>query len=514
MNTSSSARPLRALAREIRLVASPGEDAAPLHRRLYRQLRGHILSGHLPPGTRLPSARMLATDLRVSRNTVEAAMAQLVDEGFVERRVGAGTVVSESVRDAAPFAGGARTGVLGGAAGPRARPSKRGRLLEELGRAEMSGDGELGPCFTNTSLFPLQAWTRLLARHARRAGVAQMVPNDSQGLPELRREIAGYASLGRGLKCAPEQVLVLGSTQEALDLAARVMLDPGDTAVVEDPGYPSARAALAAAGARIAPVRVDAQGLVTDALPTRGRPRLAYVTPSHQFPLGVTMSLARRIELLRWAESRDAWVIEDDYDSEFRHDGRPLAALQSLQAGGRVLYVGTYNKVLFPGLRLAYVILPHGWMPSFVAARRITSGSWSPLAQSVLAEFLASGRFAAYLRHARQFYARSRDRLVAGIAEHWGDAVRTGPSSTGLHLVTHLPARADDVAMARLARRHGLPTAPLSRYFVSRRVRKGLVIGYGPGTPDALDASVRAIGPALRAHVRKAGSHVHSEDHA
>ncbi len=498
--TSLPQRTGRSLAREIRMVSRPGDDGAPLYRRLYRQLRAHVLSGQLAPGTRLPSARTLASDLRVSRNTVEAAMAQLVDEGFVERRVGAGTVVSASVGEAAPFAPAARATVFPASEAPprRVRLSRRGESLLALGRVEIDGDTTTGLCATNLQRFPLQAWTRLLARRARRAGTSLLVPSDPLGLPELRREIAHHASLTRGLRCSEQQVLVVGSTQEAIDLAARVMLDPGDTVLMEDPGYRSARAALLGAGARVAPVPVDAHGLVTSALPRRGRARLVYVTPSHQYPLGVEMTLARRLELLRWADERDVWVIEDDYDSEFRHDGRPIAALQSLRPDGRVLYVGTYNKVLFPGLRLAYLILPGDWTRAFAAARRVASGSWSPLPQAVLAEFIASGRFATFLRQARQFYARSRDCLVDAIAEHWGDAVTTGPASTGLHLVAGLPERADDAALARRARTCGLSAAALSGYYHALKPRRGLVLFYGASTPDALAAGVRAFAKHLR----------------
>jgi GntR family transcriptional regulator/MocR family aminotransferase len=365
-------------------------------------------------------------------------------------------------------------------------------MLHALGQFELDRDLETGSCATNLHRFPLQAWTRMLARRARRGGHALLVPSDPLGLPELRHEIASYASLTRGLRCTADHVLVLGSTQEALDLVARVIADPGESVVMENPGYRGARAAFLGAGLRLLPVPVDRHGLVTRALPSRGRTPVAYLTPSHQFPLGVTMSLQRRLELLRWAERRDAWLIEDDYDSEFRHDGRPIAALQSLAPGARVLYVGTYNKVLFPGLRLAYVILPDEWLGAFAAARRVASGGWAPLLQAVLAEFIASGRFAGYLRAARQFYTRSRDRLVESIAAHWGDAVTLGPSSTGLHVVAHLGKRRDDVALARAVRRHALPAAPLSGYYAGAPARPGLVIGYGSSNPDALAVAVKA----------------------
>jgi GntR family transcriptional regulator/MocR family aminotransferase len=481
----------RALAREIRLVARPGDDA-PLYQRLYRQLRGHILSGHLAPGARLPSARTLAADLGISRNTVEASVAQLVDEGYVVRRVGAGTVVASSLaRESTPAA------ASGGRDAP-VRLSRRGALLSSLGAGELRRDADTGPWATNLDRFPLGEWTRLLARRSRRAGRELLGSGDAQGLGELRREIASHATLSRGLRCSADRILVVAGTQEAMDLTARVALDPGEQVVVEEPGYLSSRAAFTAAGAKLVMVPVDGDGLVTRRLPRRGRVRLACVTPSHQFPLGVPLSLARRLELLRWAAARDAWVVEDDYDSEFRYDGRPLAALQSLDTEGRVIYVGTFNKVLFPGLRLAYLVLPAGWVPAFVAARRLAGGTSSPLLQSALAEFMATGRYAAYLRQGRVFYAGCRDRLRACVARDWGDRVRLGPSSTGLHLVAHLPEGSNDTELSRLARRQGLSALPLSRYYGDAK-RPGLVISYGAADPDRIAAAISA----LARHVRR-----------
>jgi GntR family transcriptional regulator/MocR family aminotransferase len=486
----------RALAREVQLVAAPGEGRLPLHQRLYRQLRGHILEGRLAAGAMLPSARTLAADLRLSRNTVESALAQLVAEGFVERRVGAGTRVSATVGDAAPFLG--RAATTPGAAPPRAvRPSRRGAVLARHGEVELVRDHETGTCATDLRRFPSDAWNRLFARQLRRSGTAHMVGGDPLGLPALRHEIVRHVAMARGVRCAPDQVLVVGSTQEALDLVARVVLDPGDAVLMEDPGYPSARAAFLASGARVHPVPVDAEGVRVAAGPTSAR--LLYVTPSHQFPLGVHMSLARRLEVLEWAARTRGWVVEDDYDSEFRYDGRPLAALQSLDDDERVLYLGTYNKVLFPGLRLAYLVLPRAWVRTFAAARRLITGGAMPLAQAVLAEFLASGRFAAYLRQARHHYGRRRDLLLATVPTLWGGRVRLGPSATGLHLVAHLAGGVDDRALALRARAAGLAASPLSGYVVRQRRLRGLVMSYGPTDRAALGDAVRDLAPVVRA---------------
>jgi GntR family transcriptional regulator/MocR family aminotransferase len=484
----------RGASSRIDLLAAPGEEDVPLYLRIYRQLREHILSGSLEPGARLPSARMLARDLGVSRNTVEAAFAQLVDEGFVDRRVGAGSVVVESLGEAAPFA------TLRSPAKVRPSPSapprlgKRGTAILELGRAEIGSDSGTGAWATNAPAFPWRAWNRLLAREARRLGPTLLGAFPQAGLKELRVQVAKYASLARGVRCEAEQVLVVNSTQQAIDLAARLLLDPHQQALIEDPCYPSAFAALVAAGAKVRGVPVDEDGAVVDGLPKAG---LIYVTPSHQFPLGVTMSLQRRLALLQWAALHGAWILEDDYDSEFRHDGRPIAALQGLDGAGRVIYIGTFNKVLFPGLRLAYLIVPANLVDAFAAARRIVDGYSAPLAQVVLAEFMGGGQFAGYIRQARQHFASCRDALVESVTTQWGTAVRLGPSSTGLHVVAHLPGRIDDRPLAEQPVK-GLSVAALSRYYLGRRKKKGLLLGYGTATPDEIRAAIRRLRPSLR----------------
>ncbi len=505
MRTVPGGRP-RTLAREIQVVAAPGDAATPLYVRLYRQLREHILAGTLARGTALPSARTLAADLGVSRNTIEAAYGQLVAEGFVARRVGAGSVVAESVADAAPFAP-ARAARRQRARAPRTEPtarperaarlSQRGAEMRRLGVRDAEGDRRLGVCATNIHRFPLRAWRRLVAREARRMTTGLLLPGPQDGLPALRQQIAEHATLARGLRCTPEQVFVVGSTQQALDLLARVLLDPGDVAIVEEPGYAAARAALIAAGARLLPAPVDDEGLAVDALPRATGARLVYVTPSHQFPLGVTMSLARRLALLRWADTHDTWIVEDDYDSEFRHDGRPLAALQALDRTARVLYVGTFNKVLFPGLRLAYLVLPAALVDVFAAARRIVDAFTPVFMQSVLAEFMAGGHYAAYLRQARSYYAQCRDLLVARAAVHWSGAVRLGPASTGLNVVAHLPKGTQDEPLADAAQRFALGVTALSRYYYGARPSPGLLFSYGAVPPRAIERAVRDIAPLL-----------------
>lgn len=477
----------------------PGDT--PLYTQVYRRFRDTILSGALKPGARLPSARTLARDLRVSRNTVEAAFLQLTAEGFVARRVGSGTVVAETLAARAPFSPGSNRSsapkLLRSPAPVRAAPplSNRGRMIAELGRAEIAADYPMAPCGADVVAFPTKIWNRLLARASRQGGAFRFV--DPFGLPALRAAIVEHARLTRGVQAEPEQVIVVSSTQQAIDLAARLLLDPGSTAIVEDPGYTAARAALVAAGAEIRSIPVDESGIVTDRLDGVPNARLAYVTPSHQYPLGVTMSLPRRLAMLQWADRRGTWIIEDDYDSEFRYQGRPIAALQGLDRSGRVLYVGTCNKVLFPGLRLAYLIVPNALIDAFAAARRISDGFSSPLSQTVLADFMAGGHFAAYLRLARDHYQMCRDVLVDRMRTQWGKAATAGPSDTGIHLVGYLQPDRDDARIARTALPNGLGVAALSRYYTGQPTARGLVLTYGATTPEQIVRSVDALTMAV-----------------
>lgn len=476
----------------ITLLDGAAPDGTPLYARLYRSVRQLILDGALAPGTTLPSSRALAADLAVARNTVETAYAQLRAEGFITRRIGAGTVVAAAVRESAPFARRA-----GASRRPPSAPpvlSTRGRAMRDAGLAELAGDRQAGPCATDITLFPSATWHRLLTRAARLTSSA-LLPADPQGVPALRAAIAAHVQVTRGVSCTAEQVVITNSTQQALDLLTRLLLDAGDTAVVEDPGYRGARSAFGAAGVRVLPVPVDAQGLVTDALPAAGV-RMAYVTPSHQYPLGVTLSLPRRLALLAWAARSGSWLLEDDYDSEFRHDGRPIAALHGLDRDGRVLYVGTWNKVLFPGLRIAYAVVPPLLVDALVGARRIVDGPANPVMQQALARLLADGHVAAYLRAARRQYAERRDALVDAVRREWGTHAMLGPVDTGLHAVAHLARTIDDTRVAAAALpTGGLGVSPLSRYYLAAPARRGLLLNYGAANETAIARGIAQLTP-------------------
>ena len=320
----------------------------------------------------------------------------------------------------------------------------------------------------------------------------------------MREAISGYLGARRAARCSPEQVVVVSGSQQALDLAARVLLDPGDAAWVEDPGYAGARAALAGAGARLVPVPVDDDGLDVSAGKEREPDaRLAYVTPSHQYPLGPTMGLGRRLELLRWASGAGAWIVEDDYDGEYRYGGRPLEALQGLDTGGRVVYVGTFSKVLFPALRLGYLVVPPDLVDAFVAARELSDRGSPVIEQSVLADFIAEGNFARHVRRMRALYASRQEALVEAAKQELSGLLNIGPAEAGMHLVGSLPWGADDREASRRATSYGVEAPPVSAYamkgapYPENPHRPGLLLGYAALTEAEILRGVRRLAAAL-----------------
>ena len=489
----------------IRLLAEPDADPGrPLYMRLYLRIREGVLQGAIAPGTRLPSARVLARELGVSRNTVEAALRQLQAEGFVVRRVGSGTRVAEDLPARLLKPGAERASRARGAGESRRRASRppgalsaRGRWVEAAGDETVLPPGlTFAPCLPGVEGMPWEVWDRIARRHVRRSARSRLSPAPA-GLRALREAIAGYVHMSRGVRCTPDQVVVVESTQQAIDLVARMLLDPGDAVWMEDPGYVSARRAFVAAGARPVPVPVDEDGVdVARGAAVAPDARLAYVTLSHQYPMGVTLSLARRLELLEWAADAGAWILEDDYDSELRYDGRPLASVQGLDASGRVLYAGTFNKVLFPGLRIAYLIVPEELVAAFVRAKEISSGATPLLLQGVLAEFIGEGHFSVYLRRVRDVLAQRRDRFLELAREVLPDSVRPGPAEAGMHAVLHLPPHVDDRALSERARRQWLAVPALSSYAMQSPV-SGLVVHYGNAPLPDIEAGMRTLGRIL-----------------
>jgi GntR family transcriptional regulator/MocR family aminotransferase len=475
--------------------------AAPLFRQLYEGVRRGILDGTLAPGVRLPATRRLAGELGVSRNTVLNAYEQLLAEGYLEGKAGSGTYVPRTLPEALlqvrPSAAPARP-----TPAPRRALSRRGELLAGTASIVSRSSGVPRPFRPGTpalDAFPFATWMHLVARHHRRPPRDLLCYSHPAGYAPLRRAIAAHLGPARAVHCDPEQVLVLTGSQQGLDLVARLLLDPGDRAWFEDPGYPSGRAALAGAGVLPVPVPVDGDGLDVAAGRVRcPNARLVYVTPSHQYPLGVTMSLSRRLALLEWARQANAWVIEDDYDSEFRYAGRPLAALQGLDRDGRVIYLGTFSKTLFPALRLGYLVVPPDLVDAFVAARAVTDRQTPTLTQAVVADFLTEGHFLRHVRRMRTLYRERQETLLRAARRELSGQLELCPCETGLHLMGWLGEDEDDKQASQAAARAGVEVPPLSHYCVERRGRGGLLLGYAGSEPRQIREAVRRLGSALR----------------
>ena len=465
----------------------------PLHQQLYEQVRAAVLQGTMAAGTRVPSSRVLAANLGVSRTTVLSAYEQLVAEGYLEGQSGAGTRVARHLPpvprlQAREARGDRRLGVRGTAL----VQNRFGTELRFPGRGWRAPFRLAVPALDEV---PLVLWTRLAARHARAMTGEDLDYQDSGGLPRLRRAIAAHLALSRGLSCDPRQVLITAGAQAALDLTVRLLLDPGDRAIVEDPGHLGIRGALLGAGAEIQPLPVDDEGIVFDPRAAAGA-RLACLTPSNQFPLAVTLSLGRRLALLQWAEASGAWIVEDDYDSEFRFSGRPLEALAALDRAERVLYVGTFSKVLFPGLRLGYLVVPPDLVDAFAAAKRFVDVHPPLLLQSVLAEFIEAGHFARHLRRLRQLYAERAGCLVRALDRRLGGFLAVRPPEAGLHLTARLPVGSDDVALAASAAAGGIEVRPLSLYGLTVKP-PGLVLGFGQLRPREIEPAVATLERSL-----------------
>jgi GntR family transcriptional regulator/MocR family aminotransferase len=466
---------------------------APLYRQLTDWFRQAILDGRLRAGQRVPSTRGLAKELGISRIPVLSAYEQLLAEGYLESSVGAGTRIARSLPDEAPHPPKARDRDSA-AASPRRRVSRRvaaARLPEPMW---LKNDGAFRVGLPALEHFPTKTWTRLITRHARSTSQEAMVYGDASGQLPLREAIADYLGTFRGVRCEAAQILVTTGSQQGLQCAAQALTDSGDKVWLEEPGYPGARQAFALAGAQLVPVRVDAEGLdVAEGMRRAKDARLAYITPSHQFPLGSTLSATRRMALLDWAERGGAWIVEDDYDSEYRFGGRPLSALQGSDASSRVIYVGSFSKVMFPALRLGYVVVPRDLMPAFRVIRDATDTFTATLQQAAMADFIREGHFARHLRRMRQLYRERYTALTEAIREQAASEFEVLGSDTGMHLAVLLPKDVDDVAFTRRAAMAGVSVRPLSICYLKPPKRGGLILGYGGATPAQISAGVRVL---------------------
>ena len=501
------------------LLTLDDSSSTPLYRQVYDQLRQAILGGRFLPGDRLPSTRALAASLFVARITVEQGYEQLAAEGYLESRPGSGRYVAQPLPDdlltaAAPSSPTPRPSP-GGAGATSAWAS---RLMG--GENEIAGVGGLDdpyerigaqlrydfrPGATSRDAFPASLWRRLLARQWRKEGAGLLAYGDAAGYQPLREAIASYLQRARGVRCEAEQVVITGGTTQAVDLLTRLTVDTGDAAILEDPGFPGARALLAASGARLLALPVDAHGLRVEALPPHdqaGGVRLIYVTPSHQYPLGGTMPLPRRLALLHWAATAGAIIVEDDYDSEFRYSGRPVTALQGLDGAGLVVYIGTFSKVLSPGLRLGYVVLPPRLLRPFIAAKRLADRHTPALEQRALADFILEGHFERHLRRLRTLYRGRQAQLVAALRREAGSGCSVEPAAAGMHLVVRLAAGLNENEIARAAAVESVGVYPLSRFRPTLPQTPTLLMGYTGLGDAAIAEGVRRLAAVMHGAAR------------
>jgi len=477
-------------------IALDAERKVPIYQQLYDWFRQAILAGQLRPGQRVPSTRNLAAELKVSRIPVSSAYDQLLAEGYLETFVGAGTCVARSIPDdALKFAWKGSSAHRQVAEGKV--PRRMARRVALLSMPRQTWSNALVPFRVSLpalEYFPTAVWSKLVHRHSREQTRQSMAYGDAKGYWPLRETIAGYLGTVRAVRCEPSQVLITTGSQQGVQLSAHVLLDEGSQVWMEEPGYPGARQALRISGAQIVPVPVDQEGLnVREGIRRARSARAVYITPSHQYPLGMTMSASRRMQLLNWAARNGAWIIEDDYDSEYRFGARPIASLQGLDNSSRVIYVGTFSKVMFPALRLGYVVVPSDLVEAFSTARDASDQFSSTLYQAVMTDFIRYGHFARHVRRMRMLYMERRTALVDAIQQQLESTLEVVGAEAGMHLVAMLPQGVSDVTVSRKAAEIGLSVMPLSSCCLKRPVRGGLVLGYGGIDKKQIHDAVRKL---------------------
>jgi len=488
-----------------------------LYHQTYRALRRAILEGRLPPGSRLPASRTIAREVSLSRNTVLQAFEQLRAEGYVTARTGAGTFVTTDLPDdrlAVGSGGGKPSAPRGGARGSVTQftlsrasqrilavspPAAPGRELSWglPPRAALCDFRYGGPAYLD---LPMATWSRVVSRRIRRASIRRLAYGSPGGPEELRRALAGYLRRARGVVCEPEQVVVTYGTQQAVNLVVGVLIDPGDRVAVEEPHYPGFTLALEAGGAKLESVPVDADGLRVGELARRRAVKLVCVSPSHQFPSGALMPLSRRLELLAYAQRTSAAILEDDYDSEFRYDGRPVACLQGLDRTGCVIYAGSTSKLLFPSLRIGWLVVPDSLMGPFLRAKAVADTGTASLDQLALADFIEEGHLERHLRRARTRNAQRRAVLLKAIADSFGDRATVSGTAAGLHILLWLdrvPA-ARVGALRRACREQGVEIYSIAPYFRDQPKRAGLLLGYASLEPRTIERGIRVLAGAVR----------------
>jgi len=482
------------------VVAVDRDSTTPLHRQIYDGYRDAILRGDLRPGQQLPSSRTLATEIGISRFPILDAYAQLLTEGYFESRTGAGTFVSASLPDQLTSVRQSTEGSAHIDSGPRTvsrRTALRPPFTETPWR---NGWGAFGVHQPALDRFPFRTWASLVTRHSLSPRAHAIHHVDPLGSEQFRNVISTYLKVSRGVRCDPRQIMIVSGSQQALDITSRVLLDAGDPVWMEEPGYQLTRAVLLGAGCRLVPVPVDREGMdVAAGIRQSRKARAAFVTPSHQYPFGSTMSASRRLQLLNWAHSSGAWIIEDDYDSEYRYGSMPIASLQGLDRNSRVIYIGTFSKVLFASLRVGYIVVPPDLVDRFITVR-ISMDIFPPyLHQEVLTDFINEGHFARHIRKMRLLYSERRSTLVSCIRDEFGDELQVHGAEAGMHITVTLPEGLQDVEIAGRAAGDRVWLWPLSPSYLGKKKRQGFVLGFGSAPVEQIPKAVRTLRAILSA---------------
>ncbi len=472
--------------------------SSPMHRQIFEWFQSAIVEGRMRPGGRVPSSRGLAAELGVSRIPVVNAYEQLHAEGYFETFVGVGTRVARSIPSESLSVTKLRqTRISGGHAAnavPRKLSHRASLWNKSTSQPWLNALGAFRVSLPALDHFPVNIWSKVVARRSRAVSRTMLAYGDAKGFGPLREAIAEYVRTVRGVRCEASQILVTTGSQQGLQIASQVLLDPKDRVCMEEPGYPGARQAFAMTDAQIIPIKTDAEGIVVSELARkRKHAKVVYVTPSHQYPMGMTMSAARRMELLNWAAGNGTWILEDDYDSEYRFDSRPIASLQGLDLDARVLYMGTFSKVMSPALRLGYLVLPKDLVPVCTAARDCMDIFSPTLTQAVMADFIREGHFARHLRRMRMLYMERRKALVNALQSSLRDSVEIAGAEAGMHLVILLRPGVNDLAVSYEAAREGVSAMPLSSCRISAGERGGLVLGYGGVNIEGIQDGVRKL---------------------
>jgi GntR family transcriptional regulator / MocR family aminotransferase len=487
----------------LQLMLPYRDSGTPAYRWLYTVLRAEILEGRLRPGARLPGTRDLANQYGLSRGTIVSAFAQLKSEGYLEGSIGSGTYVNKILPDELLQVTRKPPAQAPVRRHPQRRISDFGRRVNPFPLYGLPSTRAFRANQPALDLFPTTLWAQIAARRLRRASTSLLAGFGPMGYPPLREAVADYLRTSRGVKCSPEQVAIVAGVQEALDLVARLFLNPGDRVCLEDPGYLGAALVFEAIGAKISAVRVDEEGMKLQGSRLNGA-RLAYVTPAHQFPLGISMSLPRRLEWLEWARQSGALIFEDDYDSEFRFSGRPVPALQGLDSHGVVLFAGSFSKVLFPSIRLGYLVVPLDLVDYIAATKSVTNRHAPSIEQTVLCDFITEGHFGRHVRRMREVYAERLGVLLEDARHTLTGLLELSDVEAGLQTAGWLCGGIDGESATRAAAKRDVDVIPLSRYSRGRMAREGLQLGFAAVDAVEIRRGVRELAVALEGESKAA----------